>query len=397
MQDGLLAYVVSAESSILSSVERLSKPVPGSDCMKWIGRYSGKQPRRTPIIYFSPFGKYGKSLYKVLWVLSHREDLEKNHFVMRFCGTPECCNPRHLISVPEESQRAFIHMRSVGLVTKYVALWEFKKTSDKLLDWYRVFKKNNLFDEGKVSNPELAYSKYKKEKDVKTMARPKKTQEVAPKIVEDDESFSLSLSEEDEAPVFDESEEQFNEKDLEEITEIAEKIVAKAREDVDVSDSYVSKKVNIESLLEEFKKEVAVSISGVLSAISGIKDSISELSSQVEDLTRRDDPAKILSYIASTVDYNTESLSKIVSSVSSTRVESPVVVEDTKQNFSQDIVDKVRKWVSTIPKGKSASLNTVVTEINKRLNIGIESVLEVIKSQSDIVRVDTSEGRIYSI
>lgn len=395
MSSSLLGYVLEEAPAILANFEKLARPSRG-DCLKWIGKYSGKHPRRTPIIYFSPFGKYGKSLYKVLWTLHHKEEVNDGDFVMRFCGTSECCNPYHLILVPGEDQRAFIRLRSAGLITKHVAVWEYKRTSRKISLWYAVFKSNNVLPvEGeKVEDPESYYLAYKRKEGKTDMARPKKTQDVKPQIV-DEESISLVLAEDDEVPNFEEEEENFNERDLDEITEIAAKIVTDTRESVPKSTSETSR---LESSVESFREEVTRTVGVIISALTSI-------SNKVDSLILRDDPSKILytmdasieeklSIISCRLDALEKSTAPIIP-LTPPPTASPALDAMLAKLPPKEVVDKIRKWLGAIPKGKSAALDTVTKEIGKRLDMDPREVHGIIQVQEDIVKV--TNGKIYSI
>jgi hypothetical protein len=223
------------------------------------------------------------------------------------------------------------------------------------------------------------------------MARPKKTQETAPRIVEKDQVVLTIRDEDDDVPVFEEDEEQFNEHDLEEITEIAAKIVGETREAVSKT---AQSAVRTDNNLAE-----------VMRALDALTKSFTALSNKVDSLVMRDDPSKILYTLDEVIEEKFSTLLSSIESVGS--LTAPVYPAPPKLTASRDldeilskappkeVVDKIRKWVGTIPSGKSASLDTVTVEIGKRLGMDPRLVHGVIQSQEDIVKI--SNGKIYSL
>lgn len=217
------------------------------------------------------------------------------------------------------------------------------------------------------------------------MARPRKTQETMPQIVDEESSFSISEVE-DETPVFDEDEENFNAKDLEEITMIAEKIVSENRE---VSSTRgKTDESRIENLIESFREEIT-------SALDSLNSAFAALSNKVDSLILREDTSKSVARIVTIFDDLVPLIERIEDRMSSPALQAPKASSTPSKSFNEEEVEKVRKWVRTIPKGKSASLSTVVSEIDKRLNLGATAIETIIAAQTDIVKV--ADGRIHGL
>jgi len=247
------------------------------------------------------------------------------------------------------------------------------------------------------------------------MARPRKIQEPAPKIVNDEDTLSISLSDDDDEPSFDEAEESFNEKDLEEITAIAEKIVAQTRDDVPSGrvTSSTSSSVDVTESLERLTNSVKDLTDKVDKFVTddelsyyfttAADELYAKISEKLDKILLRDDPSKILYVLNSLVE---EKFAEVLDRLNNTSVSSPTVnkspsyiatagTEVIEETFPKETVDKIRKWLSTIPSGKTASFDTVVSEIDKRIGLGHDCVSKIIVNQTDMVKI--SNGRIHSL
>lgn len=235
------------------------------------------------------------------------------------------------------------------------------------------------------------------------MARPRKTQEPAPAPVE--ETFSLVINDEDDTPDFDEAEETFNDADLEEITMIAEQIVSQNRdaskgpENAPSSPSKATSGTSdtsaVLNALESLRLEMTTTLDSILSFQQ-------ELSSRVTSLEGRDDPSKVLYALTDLVEERFGMVLDRFDKMSSSRPtenRSPSYVvttgHTTPPTSLPEETEKIRKWLQSLPQGRSAVLSSVVDSIDKRLNIGSDTVLDIVLKQSDLV--GTQNGKIFRV
>jgi hypothetical protein len=229
------------------------------------------------------------------------------------------------------------------------------------------------------------------------MARPRKTQEPAPAPVE--ETFSLVINDEDDTPDFDEAEETFNDADLEEITMIAEQIVSQNRDaskGLENAPSSPSKATSgtsdtsaVLNALESLRLEMTTTLDSILSFQQ-------ELSSRVTSLEGRDDPSKVLYALTDLVE---ERFGMVLDRFDKMESQTTSSVADPYQtapapSFAEE-TEKIRKWLQSLPPGRSALLSSVVESIDKRLNIGVKEVLNIVMQQADLV--GTQNGKIFRV
>jgi hypothetical protein len=202
------------------------------------------------------------------------------------------------------------------------------------------------------------------------MARPRKTQETAPQIVDDVDDVVLTIQD-DEEVFFDPEEESFTDADIQ---AVADEIIKEANK----APSTIANAVpDLSAQVEEMFKTLRV------------------LQDKVDRLLLRDDPSKVLYVLAADV---TEGFSNITALIEKIPAKTAPVSAAPKEEAAspRDLVkESIRACLKQLAAGKSYSVPPVVEALKKKVDATAEEVLQVLKGQTDLIKI--ADGRLHRI